>query len=85
MAPERRNGAVKKRKMVHYTIEHIWRLLRASLILAGTSVWLFNDSEPKLLIFLLYLAAVVVDQFHGFICNKIQSMLHYKQDFNNWD
>lgn len=69
----------------HAIVEHLWRLLRAIFILAGTAVWLFNDSEPKSLIFGLYVCAALVEQCHGIICRFIQKVLRHKQDWNLWD
>lgn len=65
-------------------VEHLWRLIRAAFLLAGTALWLFTDVSPWL-IFSLYVGAAVVDQLHGVICRAIEKALDFAEQHNNWE
>lgn len=68
----------------HWIVEHLWRLLRALCILSGTALWLYVPNTEHF-VMACFVAAVVVDQLHGFICNRIQSLLHWTRDFSDYE
>ncbi len=73
----------------HWIVEHIWRFLRASCILIGMVIWLSCDNEGMIWTDWVVLGCGVLahmtEQFHGFLCNRIAKVLHWKQDFNSMD
>lgn len=71
----------------HRIVEHIWRGLRAILLLTAIVIWLAQDGyqTSDLVILLLCFCAHLCEQLHGLICIIIESMLHYKHDFNKWE
>ncbi len=71
----------------HYIAEHIWRAARAILLLLAVFLWLYSDGLVLLdiVILLLIVLAHLIEQFRGYICNKIEKMLHWRQDFNDWE
>jgi hypothetical protein len=68
----------------HWIVEHLWRALRALCILIGTALWLYVPGSEHIVMF-FFICAVVVDQLHGLICNTIQRVLHWKEDFNRYE
>ena len=71
-------------KKHHYIVEHSWRALRAFFALLGMGIWLWTCPGNEGWVFLCGLMVAIVDQFHGFICNRIERILHWKEDFDDW-
>lgn len=78
------NVPVKKQ---YWIVEHLWRLLRAAFVLAGTAVWLAQDGwqTTDLTVLVLFLGAVLVEQLHGVICNLIERVLHFTNQHTPWE
>ena len=74
-----------KRTIHYYIVEHLWRFLRALFIMLGTWLWLYVDSASPHLIIALYGAAAVFDQLHGYICKKIEIVLHFDLEHNDYE
>lgn len=73
------------KKYQYCIIEHIWRALRATFVLAGTALWL-DWTEPKsCIIFGLFFIAGLVDQFHGYIGHRLEIMLGYIEQHEDLD
>lgn len=75
---------MSKQQREYWIVEHIWRALRAVLVLAGTTLWLYNLA-PEAAILACYAGATLVDQFHGKICRMIETVLHYKHQHIDWE
>ena len=71
-------------KTQYCVVEHIWRLLRAAFLLLGTALWLYTTVSPHI-IFVCFIGAVLVDQFHGVICRAVEKLLHYKVQHDTWE
>lgn len=71
----------------HYIVEHIWRALRASLLLLAMFIWLLQDgfSFSDGIVLTLGFLAHLTEQFHGYICKRIERILKWKEDFNDWE
>ena len=76
----------KERKR-HFIVEHAWRALRGILLTLVVVIWLLQDgfSGTDWFITGLCVLAHVVEPFHGFICNKIEKLLGWGSDFNDYD
>lgn len=83
----RRDIIMTKQKRRHYITEHIWRAIRAILLIIAVLIWLFQDgwSNSDWLVLLFCFIAHLTEQFHGLICNTIEKILNWKCDFNNWE
>lgn len=70
----------------HAITEHIWRALRASMVLIGMLIWLAQDGfkGSDYIILLFGLLAGVLDQLHGYICCLIERVFGWKEDFDKW-
>lgn len=75
---------MSKEQLHHWIIEHLWRALRASLLLTVFLIWRYTDDNYHLAAVFMFMA-LFVDQLHGYICNKIQRLLNWKQDFSEWE
>ena len=71
----------------YYTVEHMHRLIVAVCILAGTTVWLLQDGFQgyDLLVFICFFLGVLVDQLKGYMCHRIEKMLHYAENHNDYE
>ena len=71
----------------HYLVEHIWRFLRASIIMAAMILWISQDgwSGTDWMVVGLGVLAHLCEQFHGLICNRIEKLLHWTQSFDRWN
>lgn len=78
---------MSEQRFRHWITEHVWRLSRALFILTGMVIWLAQDGfqGTDWLILLCGLGAGICDQLHGFICNRIERFMRWKEDFNNWE
>ena len=75
----------KKIKRFQYClVEHTWRFLRALCIVIGTICWLYGLTSNGFILG-CYITALVVDQFHGFICEYIEKILHFQKQHFKWD
>ena len=74
-------------QMHHYMTDHIWRALRALILSIAALIWLYQDGFTLSdgFIMFLFLCAHLLEQFHGKICNMIEHMLNWKEDFDDWD
>ena len=75
------------REKHHIIVEHIWRALRAFLLMMALLVWIAQDgmqSTDYIVISLVFIAHLA-EQFHGFICNRIQRVVGWIEDFNDYD
>lgn len=65
-------------------VEHVWRAIRAVFLLIAAALWLYT-SAPAWLIFGFMVAAMAVEQLHGIICHKLEKILHYKEQHQDWE
>jgi hypothetical protein len=75
---------MSKDRQHHWITEHLWRALRASLLLVVFLIWRYTEDSYHLAAVFMFLA-LFVDQLHGLICRYIQKVLNWKQDFNEWE
>ena len=66
---------------------HLWRSLRALLLLLAVLIWLLQDgfTYSDVIILGLCLTAHLVEQLHGYICNRIEKLLGWNMDFKDWE
>lgn len=71
----------------HFLVEHVWRAIRASLLLIALFIWITQDgiSQSDLLVIFFACLAHLTEQFHGFLCNRIQRFLGWVEDFSDWE
>ncbi len=71
----------------HWLTEHIWRALRSGFILLGMIVWLTQDgfSYTDIVVLCFGLAAAICDQLHGYICKKIEHIMGWTEDFEDYE
>ena len=71
----------------HYLTEHIWRAIRAFLLLLAVSIWILQDGFQftDVIVVVLCFLAHLTEQFHGRVCNMIEGMLGWRKDFNDWN
>lgn len=71
----------------HAIVEHIWRFARALILFIGVVIWLAVDGFTgwDVVILLCALLAHLVEQFHGYICQYIEKLLHWQQTFKSWE
>jgi hypothetical protein len=74
---------MSKREAHHWAAEHLWRALRALILLGASAVWLYTDATHLVLILLIL--ATIVDQLHGYICRNIQKLFGWYPDFKSWE
>lgn len=67
-----------------YITEHLWRLIRALFILAGTALWLYTDVSAHY-IMACYVGAALADQMHGGICYFIEAILDFKHEHDKYE
>jgi len=68
----------------YYKVEHLWRILRAVALLAGTGLWLYTDVNSHI-IFSFFVLAAVIDQLHGKICHLLEKILNFQEQHNDWE
>jgi hypothetical protein len=73
-----------QKKRQYCRVEHLWRILRALFLLAGTGLWLYTECNNHL-IFGLFVSAAAVDQLHGVICHLIEKLLGYEEQHDDWE
>jgi hypothetical protein len=71
----------------HLYTEHIWRAIRASLLFLAMLIWIAEDgiSVSDMVVIGLVTVAHLTEQFHGFICNRIERLFGWKEDFEDWE
>jgi hypothetical protein len=71
----------------HYITEHIYRIIRATLLICAAVVWLLQDgmTSTDYLILAILILAHVLESIHGLVCIGIQKLLHWRVDFIKWN
>ena len=78
---------MKRRKKHHFIAEQIWRGMRGLLLFIAITVWLLQDGlqTSDLVVANLCVGAILLDQFRGWFCRKIEKFFGWKEDFYKWE